>query len=175
MDKFKKFVRENFVLVIIIVTVVASAIAYLVITKINDSQIYQSETTVMEEIPYENKKYAENEYQNIVVNDQDIALRYFLFLRDNMINNPVVIYNMLASEEKSKYESFKDFEDKLKGMITVFTPANQVVKYGVEKINSTSRTYVVVDSESNSYTIIENGVWNIKFKFNGKVDLENFK
>ena len=60
-------------------------------------------------------------------------------------------------------------------MITVFTPANQVVKYGVEKINSTSRTYVVVDSESNSYTIIENGVWNIKFKFNGKVDLENFK
>ena len=101
MDKFKKFVRENFVLVIIIVTVVASAIAYLVITKINDSQIYQSETTIMEEIPYENKKYAENEYQNIVVNDQDIALRYFLFLRDNMINNPVVIYNMLASEEKS--------------------------------------------------------------------------
>ena len=46
-----------------------------------------------------------------------------------------------------------------------------------EKMNNTknTRTYVVVDSESNSYTIIENGVWNIKFKFNGKVDLENFK
>ena len=174
MNRIKEVFKENWIAIIILVVILVAAGVYMIVVNVRDSKQYNSPFTTPDEIPYENKKYEENEYMNIVVSDQDVALRYYSFIRDNLLK-PEVLYEMLDSKEKNKYQSIEDFKRMLKKFMTLYTPYNNLVKWGVKEINSLERTFVVVDSESNSYTIHEKGMWNITIEFDGKVDLENFK
>lgn len=172
MSSIKEIIKKNMVLIIILVTICASIGVYYYIDHVNDNEIYQSGLYSDEEIPYINKKYQENEYQPIEVTDRDMALKYYTYVLNHMLNEPETIYERLTEQERKRYGSLEEFKDMVKSITTVFTPGNRIMKYGVEQVNSIEKKYVVVDNENNSFTIIEKGVWDIEIEFNGKIKLE---
>lgn len=176
MDKKKTNIfKENMIAIIIIIVVLAIAITYFVIDKVNGSKIYESPIMNNERIEYDNLIFSENEYRIFEVNTQDMALRYYRYINYYLVNYPEKIWDILDPQQRKEYGNVAEFKRDIKKKVNVDTLSNTLIKYGVDESSSVQRKYVLVDSEMNSYTVLEKGVWNITVEVKGRVSLDDIE
>jgi len=159
MDNVKEFIKDNFVLLIILFTVViASVIVYVV--KSDEKEItYEITENEVDTPSYIEKKYDANTYQNQTIELFDLLSYYYEYYIDLELNNPNEAYELLSDESKNKFNNNLDeYKEYINNIITIDTYNNTLIKYREVEDN----VYDIIDSENYQYTIEENAVWDFK-------------
>ena len=172
MDKVKEIISENKVLIIVLLVILSIGIAYFIIDYIAGKKIYNSGLNSNESVNYIEKKYDDNEYKVMRIDEVDMVQLYYKDFVNKMINNPQKAweYTFQNGENNSinfgkKYDVFKKELDKI---ITKKTNSNIVVKYLYENEDDYN-IITIIDSENYKYEFYEYGVWKYKVSFRGQV------
>lgn len=173
MDNFKKIIKENIPVIIIAVTLITVIVAYKVIDYVGGKKTYYSGLNSQETVQYENKKYEENEYKVINVDQETMAQYYYKEIMNEIHNDPKTLWSRISDESKKEdynndYDKFLEDIAKIK---TVTSKMNTLTDYGVRGDNN--NIYILVDSAYNKFQVTEDGVWNIEVELLGKQRPEN--
>lgn len=164
MDKVKKFIIDNKVLIIVgVVLLIICAGLYFYDYK-KKSEEYNKAGEF--DTPYVKREYKVNEYTNIDVELIDILNDYYSSFIKKKYTNPKEAYEMLTSESKKKFETVEKYEEYAKKSKTINTYTNTIKEY--RKNAENKNAYDVIDTEGNKYTFVEKAIWDIEVSDNGK-------
>lgn len=169
MDNVKNFIKENKGIVIIFILTIVIAIGVFIYNKTTndedlDKNLTQEEAT---DVEYIKKNYQVNEYRNISIELIDILNEYYRDYVNKLINSPNEAYEMLTSESKEDFgNSFEEFNNYIKKINTIRLSTSKVSEYRTNK--GRIKSYDIIDTEGNKFTIYEKSVWDIEITFRGR-------
>lgn len=140
-----KFLKENKIVLVLILTFVIVLIAFLVYRFVNNQQkfVYNDEEYIMSP-----KKYGVNEYSLVNIDDEQMANIYLNNYKNMLISNRSEAYSLLNDEYKNlKYptiESFNQYVDSIDFSNIILD------RYGVHKCNA-GTCYYLYDKNNNEY------------------------
>lgn len=164
MDKVKKFISDNKILIIVGVLLLIICIGLYFYDYKKKSEEYNKAGEF--DTPYVKREYKVNEYTNIDVELIDILNDYYASFIKKKYTNPKEAYEMLTSESKKKFETAEKYEEYAKKTKTINTYTNTIKEYRKDPENKYA--YDIIDTEGNKYTFIEKAIWDIKVSDNGK-------
>lgn len=164
MDKVKKFISDNKVLIIVGVLLLIICIGLYFYDYKKKSEEYNKAGEF--DTPYVKREYKVNEYTNIDVELIDILNDYYASFIKKKYTNPKEAYEMLTSESKKKFETAEKYEEYAKKTKTINTYTNTIKEYRKDPENKYA--YDIIDTEGNRYTFIEKAIWDIEVSDNGK-------
>lgn len=164
MDKVKKFISDNKVLIIVGVLLLIICIGLYFYDYKKKSEEYNKAGEF--DTPYVKREYKVNEYTNIDVELIDILNDYYASFIKKKYTNPKEAYEMLTSESKKKFETAEKYEEYAKKTKTINTYTNTIKEYRKDPENKYA--YDIIDTEGNKYTFIEKAIWDIEVSDNGK-------
>ena len=149
--------NKNKLLIWSIVIIVFGLIIYLLFPKSNNYELNTRGEYFHD--------YKENEVQNIIVSLEEVAERYLSDLVNDCIYFDKDVYEKLDDEMLMKYPTYEEFKEYLNKLKTV--------KFLNAKVKSYSRILVgnknailVIDSDNNEITFIEESINNVKVRIN---------
>lgn len=164
MDKVKRFISDNKVLIIVGVLLLIICIGLYFYDYKKKSEEYNKAGEF--DTPYVKREYKVNEYTNIDVELIDILNDYYASFIKKKYTNPKEAYEMLTSESKKKFETAEKYEEYAKKTKTINTYTNTIKEYRKDPENKYA--YDIIDTEGNRYTFIEKAIWDIEVSDNGK-------
>ena len=164
MDKVKKFISDNKILIIVGVLLLIICIGLYFYDYKKKSEEYNKAGEF--DTPYVKREYKVNEYTNIDVELIDILNDYYASFIKKKYTNPKEAYEMLTSESKKKFETAEKYEEYAKKTKTINTYTNTIKEYRKDPENKYA--YDIIDTEGNRYTFIEKAIWDIEVSDNGK-------
>lgn len=164
MDKVKRFISDNKVLIIVGVLLLIICIGLYFYDYKKKSEEYNKAGEF--DTPYVKREYKVNEYTNIDVELIDILNDYYASFIKKKYTNPKEAYEMLTSESKKKFETAEKYEEYAKKTKTINTYTNTIKEYRKDPENKYA--YDIIDTEGNKYTFIEKAIWDIEVSDNGK-------
>lgn len=164
MDKVKKFISDNKILIIVGVLLLIICIGLYFYDYKKKSEEYNKAGEF--DTPYVKREYKVNEYTNIDVELIDILNDYYASFIKKKYTNPKEAYEMLTSESKKKFETAEKYEEYAKKTKTINTYTNTIKEYRKDPENKYA--YDIIDTEGNKYTFIEKAIWDIEVSDNGK-------
>ncbi len=169
--RLKEFVKTHKVIVIILIMLIVFSALIIFFKNREENKTYTSPE--IENIPYDKKQYAKNEYRVINMQEEDVYELYYHDFLNKMLNDKEAAWNILDSETKAEQfnDRYDNYETYLKNNITKNTHNNKVLKYQVTEMG-TQRKISVVDSEGYVYTFNENGVFNYNVHIDGKTKID---
>lgn len=170
MDNVKKMLKENIPILVIALTIILIIIIYNFMDYLNGQKEYKSGLISTESVPYENKKYNENEYKIINVSEESIAMYYLSEIIYEIHNEPKKLWDRISETEKEKTynDKYDNFEIALEKIITSTSNRNTLKEYGIHSNDLGKKVYILVDNEYNAFQITEDGVWDFEVKILGK-------
>jgi hypothetical protein len=111
------------------------------------------------------KDYEINEVIPVYVTDEDVAKRYLAEFVNLVIYYPDKVYEILADEDKEKYQDYEEFKKYLDSLINDLFVKASVKKYAITTSNN-KRCIMVVDADGNTITFIENSIMNYNVSIN---------
>lgn len=169
MDNVKNFIKGNKGIVIVFVLTVTIAIALFVYNKTTTNDGYEKNLTEEEatDVEYVKKNYQVNEYHNVSIELIDILNEYYRDYVNKLINSPEEAYEMLTSESKEDFgNSFEEFNEYVKKINTLRLSTSKVSEYRTNK--GRIKSYDIIDTEGNKFTIYEKSVWDLEITFKGR-------
>ncbi len=168
MDKIKQIIKDNIVVIIILVVLVLAIGGYSLYNYLSGQKIYNDPMLgEKENIPLVNYTYEDNEYRVMTVEKYDVINSYYSYFINKAIKDPKSSWEYVSDNEKKKRfnNKYEDYEKFIKSLITVKSATNKVEKYKIS-----NNTISVIDSANYKYEFEENGVWNFKVSFKGQVN-----
>lgn len=169
MDNVKNFIKGNKGIVIVFVLTVTIAIALFVYNKTTTNDGYEKNLTEEEatDVEYVKKNYQVNEYHNVSIELIDILNEYYRDYVNKLTNSPEEAYEMLTSESKEDFgNSFEEFNEYVKKISTLRLSTSKVSEYRTNK--GRIKSYDIIDTEGNKFTIYEKSVWDLEITFKGR-------
>lgn len=169
MDNLKNFIKENKGIVIIFILVILVAIGVFIYNQTSKEEAYEKNLTVEEaaDIEYVKKNYQVNEYQNVTIELIDILNEYYRYYINKLISSPEEAYEMLTNESKEYFgNDFEKFNDYVKKINTLSLQTSKVSEYRTN--NGRIKSYDIIDSDGNKFTIYEKSIWDIEIAFKGR-------
>ncbi len=165
MNKFKDYVKKNYLFVGLIVVVII-IFTILVVVRINNKNNLKFEP-IEGDVAYEIKKHNANEYKIISVEDQDIAIAYYKDWIYLVVNKPEEAYQKLSKKSLKKYDTYEKFKEWVDRYKTVKTKDNTLTGYSFKQ-NGEHNEILVSSSENMRYRFYEYSVWNYKVEIIGQ-------
>lgn len=167
MDSFKDALKENKLIIIALILIIIVMIMVGIMNDKKEQEIMNGRNeTKQEDISYEKKNYKVNEYQIMNMSEFDVFQDYYKDFITTLVDNPDEAYYKLSIDSRNEYtkEEFIEYAKKIK---TIFTKNNEIKEQRRKKQGSRV-IYEIIDSEENSFTIIETAVWDYQVTINGK-------
>jgi len=160
-----KFIKNNFktIMFILFIGLIVGGIFLYKYIRDNTGEYVPNEGPV----DYEIKKYADNQYTVINMDDFDVYNAYYKEFLRLMINNPTVAYTKLSDDCKKVVfnNDYKEFLKYTKNLDKEVMATGKVNRYRKDK-----RMIYVIDNYDMGYVFIENGVWNYTVYVSGRVE-----
>lgn len=169
MGNIKKFLKGNKGVVIVFILTIFAALGLLVYNKMTKEESYEKNLTEEEarDVEYVKKNYQVNEYQNVTIELIDLLNEYYRDYINKLTSNPQEAYEMLTSESKEKFSNdFDEFNNYIKKINTLSLQTSKVAEYRTN--NGRIKSYDIIDSDGNKFTIYEKSIWDLEIAFKGK-------
>ena len=118
-------------------------------------------------VEYEIKRYEDNQYTVINIDDIDVYNSYYKEFLRLMVNNPTVAYAKLSEDCKkiAFNDNYKEFLKYTKNIDNTVIATGKVNRYRKDK----NKIYII-DNFDMGYVFTENGVWNYTVYISGRVE-----
>ena len=149
------FIKKNF-LVIVLVLIFISLILFLVIREFRASKdIYNDSTLSNEHYELVTKKYEVNEYNDVIISDDDMARIYLNNYLNNMVYDTENSYYLLDEQYRNlKFGNISNYINYVNGLSDVdYTISGYFKKNAGDYI-----IYGIYDNSGNFYAFKTNGV-----------------
>lgn len=169
MNNVKNFIKENKGIVIIFVLTISVALGLFFYNKANKTEYLDKNLTDEEakDISYIKKNYQVNEYQNVTIELIDLLNDYYRSYVNKLTNHPEEAYEMLTEESKKDFgNNFEEFSKYVKKIKTLGLQTSKVSEYRTN--NGINKSYDIIDTEGNRFTIYEKSIWDYEISFKGK-------
>lgn len=165
MNEFKKSLKENRVLLILLGVVVLVFTVFSLFRFILGNIVYQSGDKNGSIETYNMHHYEDNEYKVMRIEELDMVERYYQMYLNALLMDQEKAWSMLSEETKTSFhDKIEEYKKEMKKRITVKSKENKVRVY-----QKTANGYLVIDTENYQYEIVEKGVMNIKITLKGQV------
>jgi hypothetical protein len=162
----KEMLKENLVLIAIIVVIFCVSIGMAVFKSmqkkdINDyAKIKEQNFDINKKIDTD-KVYKTNEYQIVHISDYTLVNSYFLRYNRMTLTNPEKAWNMLSKEGK---EAFNLDYDKY---LAFLKDKKTILTYGatVKQFKKEGNIITLMDTENYKYKFTTHGVWDFEVEF----------
>lgn len=161
MLNFIKKYHKTLLLILFIALVIAGIFLYRYIK--DHSGEYKPDNSP---VYYEIKKFEDNQYEVVYLDEVDVFKGYHKDFVRLMINNPTLAYDRLTSDCKKNIfnDNYDDFLKYVKKLDKTVLLTSSVSKY-----NKDGDRIIVVDNTDSSYVFYEKGVWNYSVYINGSI------
>lgn len=169
MASVKEFIRENKVVVLVFVLTVSIAIGVFIYHQMFPNNPHEKNLTNddVSDIQYVKKNYQVNEYHNVTIELSDLLNEYYRSYINKLLHSKKDAYEMLTAESKenfgNSYDEFSKYVDKI---TTIGLADSKVTEYRTN--DGRIKSYDIIDSEGNKFTIYEKSIWDLEFSFEGK-------
>lgn len=167
MDNFKDALKENKLIIIALILIIVVMIMVGIMNDKKEQEILDGRNeTKQEDFSYEKRNYKVNEYQIMNMSEFDVFQDYYKDFITTLVENPEEAYYRLSADSRKEYTK-EEFVKYAKSIKTIFTK-NNVIKEQRRKIEGSRVVYDIIDSEENSFTIIETAIWDYQVTIHGK-------
>ena len=159
------FIKNNFrtiIFVLFILTIVGGVFLYKYIKE--NSGTYEPDN---QPVQYEMKKYEDNQYTVVNIDDVDVYNAYYKDFLKLVVNNPTLAYNKLTTECKELVfnNDYKEFLKYTKNIDKNILITGKIDRYKVDK-----DAIHVIDNTNDGYLFYEHGAWNYTVYLSGKIE-----